>query len=169
MRKIAFALVALVLMACGSQTVDPGPGLTPALALAVDVTPEMVVGAWRNAERDATFVFAADGAMQGLNVPPEYFLDFQSALTPDFDRNRDRIDAVGTWTLPGRKPSAPAGLRNVVDLTFEPGGFIQNRGGGGLEAVSRGSQTVLQFRAIVFTKCPGPCVGGSGASPSPSR
>ncbi|MEV4511751.1 hypothetical protein AB0K00_22600 [Dactylosporangium sp. NPDC049525] len=167
MRKVAFALVALVLMACGSQTVDPRPGRTPALA--VDVTPEMVVGAWRNAARDATFVFAADGTMQGTNVPPEYFLDFQSALTPGFDRSRDRIDAVGSWALPGRKPSAPAGLRNVVELTFEPGGFIQTRGGGGLDALSQGSQTVLEFRAIVFTKCPGPCAGGSGASPSPSR
>ncbi|GAA1510941.1 hypothetical protein GCM10009827_026420 [Dactylosporangium maewongense] len=163
MRKVAFALVALMLMACGLRTVDSRPEAI------VDVTPEMVVGTWRNAGRDATFVFAADGSMQALHVPPEFFLDFQYALTPDFDRNRDRIDAAGSWTLPGGKPSAPALVRNTVSLTFEPGGFIQNRGGVGLEVHGRGSQTMLQFRAIVFTKCPEPCAGGSGVSPSPSR
>ncbi|MFC5002219.1 hypothetical protein ACFPIJ_30850 [Dactylosporangium cerinum] len=163
MRKVAFALVALVLMACGLRSVDSGPDLI------VDVTPEMVVGTWRDVERDATFVFAADGTFQALNVPPEYFLDFKNALTPEYDRSRDRIDAVGTWTLPGSKPSAPAQVRNMVDITFEPGGFIQSRGGAGLDVKTRGSQTVLQFRAIVFTRCPEPCVGGSGVSPSPSR
>ncbi|MEU0561453.1 hypothetical protein [Dactylosporangium sp. NPDC006015] len=157
MRKVALALVALALMACGfGAGVDPGPDET------VDLTSAMVVGTWRNAERDTTFMFAADNTFQALNVPREFFPSFADAIAPGFDPARDRIDTHGTWAVPGRSPSPLDRRRNLLTIGYEPGGFVPASGVSGFEAWWQGSQLILLTGRIGFLKCAEPCGIGSG-------
>jgi hypothetical protein len=166
MRKSAFVLVALVLAGCGlfgDGDGGTGPDLT------VDMTEQLVAGSWRNDDRGATLTFDDNGTFEGTNVPPEFFQDFTMALAPGFTAGRDRIDASGRWTLPDKNPSYPDRHRNVLRLVFEPGGFIQSRTGGEMEAWYAGSRETLVIKRVVFLKCADACAAVGTAKPSPSR